>query len=302
VLAYWRRDEISGQVSVVDRGGKIVQSFPSPMTIKDPAVSPDGRTMAFSAPGGAGTASDIWLLEWANGSRQRVTLDPSHEFYPLWSPDGKRLIFASDRQGGMNLYQKDMATGKEEAVLIGDGEMYPTDWSRDGQFVVFEKKVAPSGARDLWVLPLSGDRRPFSFVATDADEREGRLSPDNRWMAYTAKESGTWQVYVRSFRSPSRAWQVSPDGGLQPRWGLDSKELFYLSGARNVMSARIADGQGFNVGAPKVLFASPVANMHPRGLYSVTADGRRFIFSAVPETDAELITVVTNWDAIAPPR
>jgi serine/threonine protein kinase/Tol biopolymer transport system component len=297
VLAYWRSGEIAGQVSSLDRSGKVVQTFPSPLTINDPAFSPDGRLVAFAAAGGSPAGSDIWLLEWANGNRRRLTLDSSHEYNPVWSPDGKRLVFASDRQGGMNLYQKDLATGRESLLLESDAEMYPTDWSRDGQFIIFEKRQSVGGARDLWVLPTSGDRRPFAIVATEADERQGQLSPDNRWLAYTSKESGRWQVYVRSFRVPSRVWQVSPDEGVQPAWGPDSAELFYLTGERHLMAVTIKRGDSFDLSAPKRLFSSPVANMHPRGLYSVSTDGRRFLFSAVSETAAELITVVTNWAA-----
>ena len=300
VLAYWRSEAIAGQVSSLDRTGKVVQTFPSPLTIKDPAFSRDGRLVAFAA--GSPAGSDIWLFEWANGNRRRVTLDPSHEYNPVWSPDGKRLVFASDRQGGMNLYQKDLATGRESLLLASDAEMYPTDWSRDGQFIIFEKRQSVGGTRDLWVLPTSGDRRPFAIVATEADERQAQLSPDNRWLAYTSKESGRWQVYVRSFRVPSRVWQVSPDEGVQPAWGPDSAELFYLSGERNLMAVTIKGGDSFDLSAPKRLFSSPVANMHPRGLYSVSADGRRFLFSAVPETAAELITVVTNWPATSARR
>jgi eukaryotic-like serine/threonine-protein kinase len=233
-----------------------------------------------------------------NGGRRRITLQASSEYNPVWSADGKRLIFGSDRDSGMNLYQKDLATGSEDVILKSDAEIYPTDWSRDGRFVVFEKRQSPAGARDLWVLPMSGDRRPFAVVASAADERQGQLSPDDRWLAYSSKESGRWQVYVRALRSPGRVWQVSPGMGVQPAWSPDGRELFYLTGDRDLMSVGISAGQSFDFGAPKRLFASPAANMHPRGVYSIAADGRRFVFSAVPETSAELITVVTNWSAI----
>jgi len=297
VLAYWRAEQIVGQITALDRTGKPLQSLPSPLTIKDPALSRDGRLVAFSAPGGSASGDDIWLLDWANGNRRRVTLQASNEYNPVWSPDGRRLVFASDRGGGMNLYQKDLATGAEELILKDAAEMYPTDWSRDGQFVVFEKRQSPAGARDVWVLPMSGDRRAFAIAASEADERQGQLSPDDRWVAYTSKESGRWRVYVRPLRAPG-VWQVSPEDGVQPVWSPDGKELFYLTGDRNVMSVSIAAGQRFDFGAPKRLFASPAANMHPRGVYGIAADGRRFVFSAVPETSAELITVVTNWAAI----
>jgi serine/threonine protein kinase len=302
VLAYWRGEEVAGQVTSLDRTGKLLQSRPSPLTIKDPALSRDGRLLAFSAPGAGTSGSDIWLLDWANGNRRRITLQASSEYNPVWSPDGKRLIFASDRDGGMNLYQKDLASGREDLILHGDAAMYPTDWSRDGQFVVFEKRQSAAGARDLWVLPMSGDRRPFAVVASEADERQGQLSPDDRWLAYTSKESGRWQVFVRPLRSAGRVWQVSPDNGVQPAWSPDGSELFYLTGDRNLMSVSMTAGQSFDLGAPKRLFASPAANMHPRGVYGVGADGRQFVFSAVPETSAELITVVTNWGAIPPRR
>jgi serine/threonine-protein kinase len=142
VLAFWRTLGSEGRLTTVDRTGKPLHSAAVATPVRDPALSPDGRSVAFSAPSASGSGSDIWLLELATGSRRRITFDAASEYYPLWSPRGRRLAFASNREGGMNLYVKDLASGADELLLKSDGEIYPTDWSRDGRFIVFEKRDA----------------------------------------------------------------------------------------------------------------------------------------------------------------
>ena len=292
VLAYWRSVEPMGQISWTDRHGRILQTSPSPTGILDPAVSPDDRFIAFSWDGAHATSADIWLLDWARGSRRRITSDPASEHYPVWSPDGRRIIFSSSRGGGMNLHQREIGGTTEEVVLQSDREMYATDWSRDGKFVLFESRNAEVRTRDLWILSLA-KREASPFLQTSADERQGRFSPTNKWIAYTSNESGRWQVYVKAFQGQSSVWQVSQHGGVQPQWSPDGSELFFLSVDRKLFTVKVSPSGEFS--APTELFAAPAVNARPRSLYAVSANGEKFVFSAPPRGGEAFITVVTNW-------
>jgi Tol biopolymer transport system component len=300
VLAFWRTVQGAGRLTMVDRTGKVLHSIASATPIRDPALSPDERFVAYTGPAASGSGSDIWLLEWARGNRRRLTFDPASEYYPLWSPHARRLVFASNREGGMNLYLKELTGGAEDLLLKSDDEVYPTDWSKDGRFIVFEKRNE-ARTRDLWALELPG-RGVRTIAATSADERQGRLSPDGRWMAYTANDSGRWEVYVRGFGDPSNVWQISTDGGVQPEWSPDGKELYYVNATRQLAVVRIRSGAGFDFAPPAPMFAIDIANRRPRSLYNVTPDGRRFVFSTQPVEDEELVSVITNWSAVDPRR
>jgi serine/threonine protein kinase/WD40 repeat protein len=296
VLAYWRRAQPRGQVTWTDRSGRILQAVPSPTPIRDPSLSPDGRTIAFSGAGGTATSSDIWLLDWAKSTRRRISFEKASEYYPVWSPDGKRIVFTSDRAGTMQLYLKDVARGTEDLLLATERDAFATHWSKDGRYVVFEEREARGGTmRDLYAVPLARPADVKPLVVTAADEREGKLSPNGRWLAYTSNESGRWQVFVRLFENLSRVWQVSEDGGIQPEWSPDGKELFFLTNDRKIMTVSVGGAPGSEFGPARVLFAAPAAYARPRSLYAVSADGQRFVFSAAPSADQEFITVVTHW-------
>jgi Tol biopolymer transport system component len=165
----------------------------------------------------------------------RLTLNPAVEAFPVWSPDGNRILFASSRKGSLDLYQKLAdGTGPEVPVLESSLRKYPWDWSSDGQFICYaEAKAKPRNDSDLWILPLSGDRRPIPLLETEFSEFEGQFSPEakgpSRWIAYPSTESGRDEVYVTGFpgqKSAGRKWPISLEGGGDPRWRRDGRELF----------------------------------------------------------------------------
>jgi Tol biopolymer transport system component len=165
------------------------------------------------------------------------------------------------------------------------------DWSFDGKFLLYGR-ADPTSALDLWVLPLSGDRKPFPFLQLKGNQDWGRFSPDGRWIAYTSNESGKNEIYVLPFPGLGERWQVTTGGGLSPIWRRDGKELFYLSGG-NAVAVEVKPGSPFQTGAPKPLFPWPWH--HP---CDVSADGQRFL-TVIPDKEARPvpITLIQNWTA-----
>ncbi len=220
----------------------------------------------------------------------------------MWSPDGSRIVFSSDRDGIPNLYQRTASgAGNDEALFKSDHRKIANDWSADGKFILYQEQN-PKTNYDLWVLSITGEQRPFPFLQTAFDERQGRFSPDGRWIAYASNESGTWQVYVQSFPASGGKWQVSTNGGSQPQWRRDGRELFYLSPDRKLMAADVkASGPTFEAGVPKALFElriQSVGLLSLRNFYTAAADGQRFLVtSLLGDPTAAPTTVVLNWTA-----
>jgi Tol biopolymer transport system component len=228
-------------------------------------------------------------------------LDPARDTAPIWSPDGSRIVFSSDRDGPMNLYQRVASgPGNDEALLKSDNRKLPTDWSADGRLILYAEQD-PKTRSDLWILPLSGAQKPFPFLQTDFFESQGQFSPDGKWIAYTSNESGAWQVYVRSFPDTGGKWPVSTNGGVQPRWRSNQKQLFYISPDKKLMVVDVkADGPTFEARLPQALFELRIAGSlpGPGNWYVVTADGQRFLVSStLEEAAATPTTVLLNWTA-----
>jgi Tol biopolymer transport system component len=292
----------SAQLAWVDRTGKVLATVGKPAAYGDLALAPDGRramiTLAAAQGGG-----DLWLLDLErDGLATRFTFEPASDQTPLWSPDGNRVIFRSNRTGTFDLYQKaSSGAGGEDVLLADNGNKFPASFSPDGRFLLYQI----GGGGDLWVLPLSGEKKPFPFLRTPASENNGRFSPDGQWIAYASDESGRAEVYVAPFTGSSGGSggkrQVSTGGGSQPRWRPDGKEIFYVSLAPNptLMAAAVsAQGAAFDVGMAVPLFAvrPPVT---PGSYYQVSPDGKRFLVNMAPVVEAAPtpITVVVNWTA-----
>src|SRR5688572_11768275 len=199
----------------------------------------------------------------------------------------------------MYLYQRAASgAGQDEALLKSDDSKLPNDWSADGRFILYQTRTPT----DLWVLPLSGEQKPFPFLQAEFSEGWGRFSPDGRWVAYTSNESGTWQVYVQSFPASGGKWQVSTNGGTHPQWRRDGKELFYISADRKLMAVDVkGEGPTFDAGVPKALFELRLQTLglpRPGEVYVTAADGQRFLVTSAPEERITTpTTVVMNWTA-----
>jgi Tol biopolymer transport system component len=300
VLVFWPGPAPDRQLTWYDREGKVLGTIGDPGNYQDVALSPDGKRAAVSKKSGA--AANIWMLDLARGGSARFTFDAAAESDPVWSPDGSRIIFSSNRDGPYNLYQKPSSGEKDEDVLLKSSEAkYATSWSRDGSFLLYTV-VSPKTKHDIWVLPMQGDRKPFPFLITQFDEAQAHFSPDGHWVAYTSDESGQSEVYVRPFSinstgtpvEASGKWQIS-NGGMYPAWRRDGRELYYRSRDGGLMAVAIATTPTFRAGTPQPL-GTLLRGSWRDIAWDSTADGRRFLAPA-GKSGSEPYTVVLNWQA-----
>jgi Tol biopolymer transport system component len=294
------------QFTWFDRAGRELSRFGEPDTNAgsvDPALSPDGSHVALNRT--IDGNSDIWLLETDRGVFTRFTSEAASNFAPRWSPDGKTLVFNSNRSGLFELWTKPVgAAGGEERLLATSQNISATDWSHDGRFLLF-RSVDPVTSHDLWALPLAVDRKPFPIVRTQFIEPYGRFAPDGRWVAYQSNESGRPEVYVQSFPSPGGKVRISTNGGTQLVWRRDGRELYYRALDNTLMAVPIrpsAGGDTLEPGAPVPLFKAgggpdPAVALNGNGLsFDVDPDGSRFLINeTVEDTPATSIVVILNW-------
>ena len=298
VLAYLTGTEAASTRLVwYDRTGKQISVLGDPAAYADLELTADGKRASVSIPDQASKGRDIWVFDLERSLRTRFSFDSTDEMASIWSPDGSRLVFNSRRRGHLDLYEKaSSGAGSEELLLEDNRDKIPLSWSPDGRFILYASTGGPTG-NDLFMLPLSGDRKPIPFVQTQFQEALGHFSPDGRWVAYQSNESGRFEIYVVPFPGPGGKWQITTASGLYPRWRRDGTELFYLALDNTLMAAAVnGKGPSLEVGAVKSLFVAPVAGI--RSAYDVSADGQRFLINTLPEQAASPpITVVVNWTA-----
>ncbi len=287
------------QFTWFDRAGAVVGHAGDPVGGLSPAMSPDGRYVAFSRV--VNGNQDVWLLDVASGDVTRFTFDPGIDYVPLWSPDGARILFSSNRSGVFDLYEKSATgAGAEALVLATPQNKFAVDWSPDGKFVLYESND-PEMNYDIWALPLGEEHTPFTVVRTSSDERDAQFSPDGRWIAYQSNDSGRLEVYVKPFRGEAARWQLSKDGGAEVRWRGDGKELFYLALDGELMSVPLRfdlSDRAIDAGAPVRMFAPRMSRgvqASNRQQYMVSDNGQRFLMNSIVEDALRSpITVVLN--------
>ena len=289
----WRRAGMGQrQLTWFNRSGQNLGTFGAPgdSTLYAPELSPDSKRVATMR--GPVGSSDIWLQDVIRNIR--FTFDPADDRYPLWSPDGKRVAFASNRAGAYDLYEKSADGSGTEQILLKSPELKrPNSWSPDGRFILY---WSAQNNGDLMVLPLTGDRKPFVFLSTAFNEQQGVFSPDGRWIAYQSDESGRFEIYARPFPGPGAPLQISAGGGQSPRWRTDGKELYYLAPDLNLMAAKFdVQGTRFTAVEPKSLFQTQINQATNKQQYAVARDGRFLILTELRETSAEPIHLLLNW-------
>ena len=299
ILVYSAATGGKTQLTWMDRSGKELGLVGPPANYIRPSLSPDGKRLAVDGSDSQGNR-DVWLIDLASGNSTRFTFDPAQDLFPVWSPDGSRIVFGSDREGPRNLFQRSAkGAGKEELLLKSDFNAYPVDWSHDGRYIAYVIND-PKTKIDVWVLPVSGNQKPFPFANTEASERGARFSPDGKWLAYVSDESGVPQIYVETFPSSGGKWQVSTSGGYHIAWRQDGKELFYVAADRKMMAVDIkGEGANFEAGPPKPLFELRVPTFTgSQAQFAVTPDGQKFLIANTHgENKSEPITVALNWTA-----
>jgi eukaryotic-like serine/threonine-protein kinase len=295
------------QLEWVDRTGKSIGTIASPAPYLGLDLSPDGKRVAIHRHDTTG--GDIWIFESDRGTMSRLTFDATQDnSSPIWSPDGARILFGSQRNGKWGLYTKPAdGTGNDELLIESDVRKMPMAWSGDGKFVGYWVDDGKGGGGDLWILPLNGDRKPIPILQTPFPERHPQISSDGKWIAYTSGETGRSEIYIRPFPAGAGKWQVSTKGGNFSRWRRDGKELYFMnanSGGKMMAADIRVSGSSLQVGVPHELFDSGYTNFSHSGTYhayAVSADGQRFLIprptAATADTAATPLTVVVNWTA-----
>ena len=276
----------------VNREGVVERLGTPPHDYWYPRLSLDGRRLAVRI------GSDIWVHDISRQTLTRLSFEGVNDL-PVWTPDGKRVTWRSNREGPGNLFWK-LADGSGPAERLSTGEFRqnPSSWSPDGQTLAFYQRPGAGGPsdRDIWLLPLQGDRQPRPFLQTPFDESASVFSPDGRWLAYVSHESGRGEIYVQPFPGPGGKWQISTEGGQEPVWAR-SGELFYRSlGGQKMMAVEITTEPVFSAGTPQLVFeGSYQPSLGRIAMYDVTRDGQRFVMIE-PRQGAEApINVVLNW-------
>jgi serine/threonine protein kinase len=288
------------ELTWVDANGSRLKSATAPrLFFGRPALSPDGRVAAVSISNGDEGA--IWLHDVDRGVLTRLSFNPVVARYPVWSPDGSRVAFSFQRNtsGVFDIYERPASGSRQETLLLKGGiNTILEDWSSDGKWLVYRQTGSPT-ALDLWLLPLEGDRKPAVYLQTPFGETGARFAPAGasapRWLAYASNESGQYQVYIQEIPATGAKYQVSTNGGTQPMWRADAKELYYLTPDQKLIAVDVTLGTSARIGESRELFASPGITG-----YSPSADGRRFLVNVPAGGQAAAappLTVVLNWPA-----
>jgi Tol biopolymer transport system component len=275
---------------MADRKGVFTTVTADASAYEDLALSPDGREIAMTV---EAPSWNIWVYHIDRGTLTRLTFDNDNRD-PLWTPDGRRVVYTSLRNGLYGLYWRAAdGSGPEELLMSGKNWRFGTSWSHDGRFLSFDEQDPETGM-DLWILPVGGDRKPYPFVNTSFREWFGEFSRDGRWIAYESNESGRSEIYLRPFPGPGGKWQVSTQGGARPEWSRDGKELFFFEADR-LMRVTVDTGPSLAVGRPELLF--PCNCFDSGRYYEVTPDDKHFVLiqNAQPVAPVTQFNLVLGW-------
>jgi len=299
------------QLTWFDRHGKALGTLGPPGRYDEPALSPDGKRLVIDVNASSSSSGDIWVVDIATASFSRFTFDPASDITPIWSPDGKNVVFSSNRTGEYNLYIKPSDGSSNEKLLQGspsNSAQIPSDWSRDGKSLIFDFASA-SNDYDLWLQPMangtiSTDQKAHGLVEYPGAQVRANVSPDGRWIAYESNETGRSETWVQSFPPGGGKWQITSEGGIEPQWHKDGRELFYLAPNRKLMAVETQLNPTFHAGPPQPLFDAPISMKgigDSRSRFAVSPDGQRVLvvtdLAERSSSSGSPIQVVLNWPA-----
>jgi serine/threonine-protein kinase len=293
----------------VDRQGREEPLAAAPNDYHNPKISPDGTKVALTI--STGTNRDIWIWDLVRKTLNRLTFDPYFNAYPLWSLDGKRIVYMNREEEYSLCWKAADGTGKPEPLgsVLNRGEVAPASWSKDGKTLIWTKLSNPPNYNfDIAALSMDGDRSRKPLLYEEYSEAGPQISPDGRWMAYASNESGKYEVYVRPFPDVDSGgrWLVSSGGGNSPIWSRDGKALFYRNGDA-VMTVPVKTGPSFSIETPKTLFhgtyisAGFVVSTLELNPWDIHPNDGRFLMmkesrSTMPAEGApHSINIVLNW-------
>jgi Tol biopolymer transport system component len=279
-----------------NRAGVSTGTVGAPTVFLNLDLSPDGQRLALSRRITISEPTDIWVLDLARGGQaRRVTDHPGFEFDPIWSRDGRTLVFNSDRNGSFDFYRRPAdSSGADELLVSHKSGLTTPAWSPRRDLLLYSVGAGTVNA-DIWMLSLDAGGKPSPFLATSFSESQPAFSPDGRWVTYTSNASGRDEVYVRAFEGDTTQLPVSLEGGSAPRWSGDGREIFFLAADRSMMAARVDTTTGIRIANPVRLFDTEIvlSDGHP---YVVSNDGQRFLFGVRQGPPARIgASILTNW-------
>jgi serine/threonine protein kinase/Tol biopolymer transport system component len=299
VVVFQNPGEVKYPVSWFDRSGRLLEPAPISKQLLDLRLSPDRTRAAVTTFEGPNPDASVYDLK--TGARTKLTFGEAAWFI-AWSPDGKRVVYSTQKPGAVGteiyLQRADGAGGRE--LLLSSGFLdHPTDWTRDGKYVLINR--GQPGSQRIWIVPVFGDRKPFPLFPNAAyDHLDGRVSPDGKWIAYVSAEAGPAEVYMTSFPEGIGKWQIST-GGVIPAalWRADGRELYFVTLGGNVMVASILKSAGsITIERVRALCRSPFMSGVTHTIFDVDPkDGQRFIGSSAPDTSTIPLNVIVNWTA-----
>jgi Tol biopolymer transport system component len=285
----------------LDRSGREVGSVGEPSVFHSVRLSPDGRRAAASVLNASKNALEIWIYETVSGTGTRFVFGAGENAFPVWSPDGNRLFFGSDRKKkdrNADIWVKGIDGASEGPYLESPDVVGPSDWSGDGKYLAVGK-IPLLGKRDneLWILDAADLKHQIPFAREAPTQERARFSPDGKWIAFDSDESGTFEVYVRPFPGSGEKWKVSTAGGLIPTWRRDGRELFYVSLDNKIMAVPVSLAPTFQAGAPGPLF--PIHPSPDGPVYDVPGDGQKFLVGAAPEgVESPPLNLIVHWTSL----
>jgi Tol biopolymer transport system component len=290
IVAY-RGAGSSRQLAWIDRSGREVEAVTTPDDSQwvSPRVSQDGRVVTAARLINGNT--DVWVIDNARGAPRRLTFDPAVDGEAIPSPDGRRVVYASDPKAGLwDIYERPLdGTGSPTLLLEAAENENPRDLTSDGMYLVYARQSA-STDYDIWALPLAGERKPFPIVQTPFAEIDARVSHDGRFIAFDSNETGRREIFVQPFPGPGPKIQVSTAGGRFPRWRRDGKELYYVGPDGMLMSRPVDITKSAVASGP----AQPLFPVPPNDWYEPSSDGQRFLTIRIV-SDLAPVTMLLNW-------
>ena len=302
-LVYKTSTPFRSRLTWMDASGQELSSIEADASERI-VLSPDERRVTINRMDPQTGATDVWLFDLTRGIASTFSANAASDSEGVWSPDGSQIVFQSDRDGSRyyNLYIKPSGGGDAAPLVKSDADKSALDWSRDGRLLLFSASSTDT-RRDIWIMPMTGDRKPTPVLTSKASEDGARFSPDAHWIAYVSDESGQAEIYVQRFPLTNEKWQISVGGGGQVRWSGDGRELYYRSLDNKLMAVSMtyqpvrgagALGGGIDPSAPKALFDLKLAQD-----YVASQTARKFLVNqSIVDAGSSALSVVLDWPAI----